>query len=717
MPWSREGREVASAPSAAGTTSASAGRRADRMAVTVAWVGLAMAAGLVAATLVLIVLTSSDQVGPMFVSSHLLDGVFALAFLAYSAVGALIVGRRPDNRVGWIFLASGLGFHLWIFAWRYAAYGLLVRPGSLPATEAAAWLSLWVGAVGFGLAFTFLPQLFPDGSLPPRRRRPVAWFTAAALLVWAFTWGTAPGPLDSFPQVDNPVGIAAVGRVNPGLGWGLFVLAVLASAASLIIRYVRSAGVERRQIKWFAYAAALMGLALVATTIASEGWRPAAVAADVLFPVAVAGMPIAAFLAIFKHDLYDLDLVVSRTITFSALAALITGVYVAVVAGVGAAVGTAGEFSLALAVLATAVVAVAFQPVRARVKRLANRLVYGLQATPYEVLAEFSRRMGGTLAAEDALPQMARIVGEGTGAIKAEVWLVVGGGLRRVASWPPEPDRPVVSLTGDGLPALPETSRTVEVRRQEELLGVIALAMPPGRALTPTEDRLLADVAAQAGLVLSNVRLVEEVKASRQRLVAAQDEERRRLERDIHDGVQQRLVTLSLALKMTAAQLSGDGPEGVIDALDAAAREAAETLAELRRLARGIHPAIVTEGGLAAALESLAERAPFPVEVRIAQAGRLQAPVEITVYYLVSEALTNAAKHAIASAAAVDLDRADGRIVVAVADDGVGGAIASPGSGLSGLADRVAALGGRLEIDSPAGGGTRLRAEIPCASS
>jgi signal transduction histidine kinase len=446
-------------------------------------------------------------------------------------------------------------------------------------------------------------------------------------------------------------------------------------------------------------------------------WRPLEAVAEVLFPVAVVALPAASYVAIFKHHLYDLDIVVSKTITFGVLAALITGAYVLVVAGVGAAVGTVGESSLVLSVLATAIVAVAFQPVRRRVQRLADRLVYGARATPYEVLAELSHRMGDAIDAEAVLPEIARIVAEGTGAVTAEVWLVVGSDLHRVSSSSLHEHRRVtVPMAGEHLPTLPESSQTVSIRHQGQLLGAITLTMPPGRALTRTEDLLLNDLAAQAGLVLSNVRLVEEVKASRQRIVSAQDEERRRLERDIHDGVQQRLLALSLALKMTATRVGHDPPEAVIESLDAAAAEARATLVELRRLARGIHPAIVTEGGLVAALDSLAERSPLPVEMQVPDTGRLPASVEVTVYYVVAEALTNTVKHAAASTVAIDVARSDGRILVEVVDDGSGGALASPGSGLSGLGDRVAALGGHLQIDSPPGGGTRIQADIPCGS-
>ncbi len=176
-------------------------------------------------------------------------------------------------------------------------------------------------------------------------------------------------------------------------------------------------------------------------------------------------------------------------------------------------------------------------------------------------------------------------------------------------------------------------------------------------------------------------------------------------------------MALSLALKMTATRVGHDPPEAVIESLEDASAEARETLVELRRLARGIHPAIVTEGGLVAALESLAERAPVPVNLRAPDTGRLPAAVEVTVYYVVAEALTNTVKHAGASTVAVDLTRSDGQILVEVVDDGSGGDLASPGSGLSGLEDRVAALGGHLQLDSPPGGGTRIQVDIPCESS
>jgi signal transduction histidine kinase len=207
-----------------------------------------------------------------------------------------------------------------------------------------------------------------------------------------------------------------------------------------------------------------------------------------------------------------------------------------------------------------------------------------------------------------------------------------------------------------------------------------------------------------------------ELRASRSRIVEAADDARQRLERNLHDGAQQRLVSLSLALRLAQGKLKGD-PDGANDILTAAGDELAHAIAELRELARGIHPAVLTDRGLAAALEALASRSPFPVELSTNLEERLPGPVEAAAYYVVAEALTNVAKYAEATAVRVSAERNDGRVVVEVADDGVGGADPALGSGLRGLADRVEALSGRLDVESAAGAGTRVRAVIPVAAS
>jgi signal transduction histidine kinase len=222
---------------------------------------------------------------------------------------------------------------------------------------------------------------------------------------------------------------------------------------------------------------------------------------------------------------------------------------------------------------------------------------------------------------------------------------------------------------------------------------------------------------AAAALALENQRLaaelrarIEDLRASRARLVEAGDAERRRLERDLHDGAQSRLVALALKLRLARMKVEPGSEAAAL--LDESSAELQASLDELRELARGIHPAILTDHGLEAAFRALAGRAPVPVSIAVA-AGELPRAVETAVYFVVAEALTNVAKYAAASSASITVTGADGRVLVEVTDDGIGGARLDAGSGLRGLADRVGALDGRIALDSPPGGGTRLRAEIP----
>jgi signal transduction histidine kinase len=406
--------------------------------------------------------------------------------------------------------------------------------------------------------------------------------------------------------------------------------------------------------------------------------------------------------------------VINKALVYGALAVFITGAYVGIVVGIGRAIGS--ERNLGLSIAATALVALAFQPVRERAQRFANRLIYGKRATPYEVLSEFSGGMAQAVATEELLPRMARIVAEGTGAARADIWLMVGSGLALEASWPADAAPPaLVPAIVNGEVAAEGGTTAVTVRHQGQVLGVIGVTQPPNEQIDATGVQLLEDLASQAGLVLRNVRLLEDVKDSRQRLVTAQDEERRRLERNLHDGAQQRLVAIALALKM-ARNLVKDGSDPVGERIDQASEELSLALAELREFARGIHPAILTERGLDAALRSLAERSSVPTTVDSSLNGRLPDAVETTIYFAVSEALTNVAKYSAAKQVAVIAEQEDGTLRVTVRDDGVGGADPSLGSGLRGLADRVAVVDGDLAIDSPPGGGTTLEFRIPVAA-
>jgi signal transduction histidine kinase len=234
------------------------------------------------------------------------------------------------------------------------------------------------------------------------------------------------------------------------------------------------------------------------------------------------------------------------------------------------------------------------------------------------------------------------------------------------------------------------------------------------------EPELLDGVQAAAGFALENARLhaelrarLEELRGSRARIVEAAQHERQLLERNLHDGAQQRLIALSLDLSMLKGGINGE--PGVKSGIDQARREIAASLAELREISSGLHPAVVSGHGLAVALEQLAARTPVPVKLKVEVKGRLPEPLEVAAYYVVSESLVNVAKHAQAKTVRVDVLTEDGELVLEIVDDGIGGADSERGTGLRGLADRVESLDGRLRVWTPRGGGTRVRAEIPCA--
>jgi signal transduction histidine kinase len=400
-------------------------------------------------------------------------------------------------------------------------------------------------------------------------------------------------------------------------------------------------------------------------------------------------------------------------------------VYVGVVVGIGALLGgEGGRPDLALSIGATAVVALAFGAVRERVQLFANRLVYGRRATPYQALSAFASRMGTAVAAEDLLPAMARALAEGTGASEAAVWLLAGDELRPEARFPDGSELPPsIRIQGDR-PAVPGADLTLPVGDHGELLGALSLTKPRGERLTPLEHTLAADLAPQAGLVLRNVRLNEEllarmreVRGSRQRIVSAQDAERRRLERNIHDGAQQELVALAVRLRLAKAMLERDPPRavGLLDDLADAATNAAGTL---RELASGIYPSKLAEGGLVGALRDQAARAALPTVVDAARIGRYPPTQEAAVYFSVLEALQNVAKYAGASRATVSLAQENGSLAFEVADDGRGFDASTTvyGTGLQGIADRVAAIGGELQVRSAPGEGTTVVGRVPAVA-
>jgi signal transduction histidine kinase len=678
------------------------------------WLSVSIAA--LALGAIVLALVAPDQAGLAFT---ILACVSAGA--AFGPIGALVV-RRRGNAVGWALLGIGAGLAVSMFTLEYG----IVSATDTIALPAWKWVTLvgleaWVLTAG-AAALLFL--LFPTGTLPGPRWRPVLWAGIVGVLGSTILSAVNPVRIDvtesSAVAFQNPAGIESLGgaiSVLLAICGVLAILAGLACIASLVVRFRRGSSDDRQRIKWLAYVAVTGILFLFVGEVVSTAAGCVESCGNPVYYVFFAGMtfgvPAAVGAAILRHGLYDIEVVIRKTVVVAAIAVFFVVVYALVVGGVGALVQTSSNTGLSFA--AAAVVAVLFQPVLARARRFADLVVYGKRATPYEVLAEFSGVMAGTRSNDLVLDEMARVVGEGAGAKHAEVWLRLDRGVHLAASWP-EPlqqPAPALPLAGSELPALPGEVMA-PVRHQEELLGALTLSMPASEPASDATRKLVADLAGQAGLVLRNVRLIEELRASRKRLVTAQDEERRKLERNIHDGAQQQLVALKLRLRLAEGTVEKD-PVTTKRALAELGEATQAALDDLRDLARGIYPPLLADQGLTVALEAQAKKSPIDVRVSAEGIERYAQEAEAAVYFCSLEALQNVSKYADAMSATVRLWQEDGVLWFAVTDDGSGFDTTQTGygTGLQGMADRLAALGGSLDVASAPGAGTTVTGRLP----
>ena len=649
------------------------------------------------------------------------------AVLLYSTVGALITSRQAGNRVGLLFAWVGLSASISILAGSYAT---LAQQRDLPLLAATAW----VGRVGFAAMFgplAFLFLIFPTGRPLSRRW---GWLLRVMLVAYAVTmivFALTPGPLEAgfaeLPRpVANPIGLPSSWRQSieaittvAGL---VLALGALTSVLSLIQRYRRAAQLERQQVRWLAFLGVFLGIILVlsfglfATGAVSDEGIVSAITFFAFITGMFLGIPLVCGIAILRHGLWDLDVVVKKTVQYGLLVA---GFVVAVVVLAALlpflilGVGGGNVVDVPMIVIG-ALLTIGLILVRSRAQRWANRIVYGKRSTPYEVLSEFAERVGETYSTEDVLPRMAQLLGEATGARTARVWLRIGKEMRAEASWPSDaPSTRNAPVGGDDLPDFGDDD-AFEVRHQGELLGALTVLLAANDPMNPTKAKLARDMAAQAGLVLRNVRLIEDLRESRRRIVSAQDERARALERNIHDGAQQQLVALSVKLRLAAGLLERD-PSKARTILEELQGQTTETLEDLRDLARGIYPPLLADKGLPAALEAQARKSPIPVSVQPDGVGRYGQDVESAVYFCCLEALNNVAKYAEASSVEIRLRQNDGELRFEVADDGVGFEpnATTRGTGLQGIADRLDALGGRFEIRTAPGKGTTLVGLVP----
>jgi signal transduction histidine kinase len=640
---------------------------------------------------------------------------YAIAFaLVLGGLGLLLADRRPPNPIGWIFCALGVMAGTMALTTEYARWALIHEGGRPPGGLYAAWLQEWVWIpmiVGLGV----VGWIFPEGQFLSRRWR-TAMVVACGVAAVPMVLSALPPRLTVFAGFDNPVGLDEPwlpGAVNASIGLALPVL--FGGAAAAMVRFRRRRGDERQQIKWLLLAAMAVAVVLAYYGILSAtGTDPNqgfAAWSQYLGIASFLAVPISVAFGVLKYRLYDIDVVINKAVVYAMLAVFITGVYLTVVIAAGSLTGYASN--PVLSGIAAAVVAIAFQPARRGAQRLANRLVYGERATPYEVLAQLGDRLAGEYASDDVLDRIAAALAGGIGADRVVVWLDSGGELRPAAVWP-EGAGSARSDASAAPTATDDGMRSFPVRHQGEMLGAIGVHKPPSDPLTPADEKLVGDLAAQAGLVLRNARLIEDLRASRRRLVTAQDEERRRLERNIHDGAQQQLVALTVKARLAEQMIDRD-PAKARDLVAQIGADTTGTLEDLRDLARGIYPPLLADKGLAAALEAQGRKAAVPIAIKADGVGRLDRDVEAGVYFCVLEALNNVAKYAGASHVDVRLWWQDGEVVFEVGDDGVGfdPAARGYGTGLRGMADRLEALGGSLEVQSTPRAGTKVLGRIP----
>jgi signal transduction histidine kinase len=592
--------------------------------------------------------------------------MYAVSTVVMAAAGALIVRRSP---VGWLFLgfalvqalaadlAQSLGLHGWVL-------GL--------------WISYtsWLPS-GFGWTLTFL--LFPDGRLPGRSWRAVLWTASLGQVLAVLGWSFGPAIGQSLPGGDNPYalpGLPAQALLTAGMT--LVIGSLLASVVALVVRSRRSRGVLRQQLKWFVFAAALAGAMLPMSFFL---WYVTPLA-GVIAAVPLMALPVAASVAILRYRLYDIDVLISRTVSYATLTVLLAAAYAVTAVVLGTALGRGSAWVTAAATL---VAALAFRPLRARVQDVVDRQFNRARYDAVHRVEAFLEDLRAGRAAPEAVRDVLREVLDDPG---LELTIELDG--------PSEVEGPAVV-----------------VERAGQRLGIVSYTVDANPVV-------LRQVVEAAGLAVEIVRLraelrrrLAEVEASRARIVAVADAERRRIERDLHDGAQQRLVAIGLALRHAQHQLI-TGSAGVALTLDGAVDQVAAAIAELRALAHGLPPAQL-DAGLAPAFRDLAGRAPVPVSVDVPP-ERFGTGVEAAAYFVGCEGLTNAVKHARATRVVLAAARRDGTLVVTVTDDGVGGAAPGAGSGLIGLADRLEALGGTLRVDSAPGAGTTLTAEVPCGS-
>jgi signal transduction histidine kinase len=654
---------------------------------------VSLAAGV--AGLVPVLLSSGNRVNEVAVG---------LVVVAYAAVGAVVTVVRPDVRVGQLLL---LGATTWGLGEAALALGLAGHQGRVDGVPEALTLAvLGTASRGFGwlVLVVVVPLLFPDGRLAwPGRRWPLV---VAGTALTAFTLATllAPTPLETrLAETRSPTGVpdawAPVVDVLAVSALGLAFVALGAAVAGLVHRWRHGGDLERQQVLVFgsAFALPLLFLPVVATA-----W-----AAPWMFALVSLPLPVAIGFAVLQRRLYDVQLAVNRTLTYGVLSVLIAGLYAVVVGGVGALLQSRGADWLPW--VAAAVVAISFAPLRAALQQGANRLTYGQWAQPAQVLADTGRRLADATDVPGLLRELADRLADGLALSYVEIVDSRGAVLARHGTPVDHEDAPL-------------TAYGIEV-------GALRWGRRP---LRDADRRLLADLAHQLGGVVHSAGLLDAVRDAQERLVLGREDERRRLRRDLHDGLGPALAGLALqvdtlrnlnARKPNAAGPISGSPNGA--GPDPGDTEAAllrlrdgirSTVLDVRRIVEGLRPPALDDLGLAGALDQLAGRmgGDLVVRVDVPPLPPLPAAVEVAAYRIVAEALTNVTRHGHASCATVTIRSERDGLKVSIADDGSGEVAPRDGGvGLGSMRERAEEIGGRFALEAVPGRGTQVTAVLP----
>ncbi len=629
--------------------------------------------------------------------------VLTLPSISFTAVGALIVTRRRRNRIGWLMIAVGLGFAVGEFSTDYPS-----RPDR-PFADFIAWIATWEWSF-YWSSLLLLFLLFPTGELPGRRWRYVMWFGLAALALDRLIYVVRLGRIDSVP-VNNITGIISVPLlISDAVDAAAFV-ALAAAVVSLILRFRTARGEVRQQLKWFTFGAALA----IAFNVAAYAMTYNSVA-GVGVMIAMTTLPAFMGIAILRYHLFAIDIILSRTLIYGSLTVFVIASYVLIVGYVGTLLPAGRGATLSL--IATGLVAILFQPLREWLQRHVARLVYGDRDEPYAVLARLGQRVHGALTSEDLQPAIVETIGR---ALKLPfVMLLIddAGTMVPAAHYPSDgPTAREGTLEGS-------RSITLPVVIQNERIGELHIALRPGeQQLSRADSLLLDDLSRQAGIAVQAARLTGELRTltrdlqqSRERIVTAREEERRRLQRDLHDGLGPTLASGSFKVEAARNLLRRD-PDQADALLAGVADQMQDAIVDLRRLVYHLRPPALDQLGLVDGLRQyttqLDGETRFVVESPD-ELAPLPAAVEVAAYRIALEAMANVIRHADARVCRIRLAVDDTSLLLEVIDDGRGvPERPAHGVGLHSMHERAAELGGICAIGPRPEGGTMVRARMP----